>query len=185
MGRRTEDLVGKTFGWLTVKERLPNLHDGNVIYNCQCECGNLVVKRGQSLRRGTTHLSCGCRRPRKNVVNVKHGYARAGNRQDPRYRLWQSARYRAKLKGTPFELTIEDIVIPEFCPVFPSIRLQQNHRPNQDSSPSLDAVIPSLGYVKGNVVVMSLRANRLKNDGNALEHRRIADWIDSHLRLNS
>ena len=32
------------------------------------------------------------------------------------------------------------------------------------SSPSLDKVIPSLGYVKGNIWVISYRANTIKNN---------------------
>lgn len=34
----------------------------------------------------------------------------------------------------------------------------------QDNSPSLDIIIPSKGYVKGNVWVISNRANRAKSN---------------------
>lgn len=37
------------------------------------------------------------------------------------------------------------------------------------------------GYVPGNVVVMSYRANRLKNDGTAEEHEIIAAWMRKNL----
>lgn len=34
-----------------------------------------------------------------------------------------------------------------------------------------------LGYVPSNVIVMSYLANRLKNDGTAAQHARIAQWM--------
>ncbi len=37
----------------------------------------------------------------------------------------------------------------------------------------------SRGYVHGNVVIMSLRANMLKNNGTAAEHRAIANWMEA------
>lgn len=42
---------------------------------------------------------------------------------------------------------------------------------------SLDRVDNSKGYAPGNVVVMSYKANRLKNDGTAEEHEAIAAWM--------
>lgn len=51
------------------------------------------------------------------------------------------------------------------------------HVPN---SPSLDRVRPDLGYVPGNVRVISNRANLIKNDGTADEHRRIAAYIEEN-----
>jgi hypothetical protein len=46
----------------------------------------------------------------------------------------------------------------------------------------LDRIIPEEGYVAGNVNVVSYRANRIKNDGTAEEHLKIADWMDSMLQ---
>ena len=50
----------------------------------------------------------------------------------------------------------------ETCPVL-GIPLYSDGRDNQNA-PSLDRFIPSLGYVKGNVFVISRRANVLKGD---------------------
>lgn len=83
-------------------------------------------------------------------------------------------KYRAKQSGLPFNLTKNDIVIPEFCPVL-GIKIRQmsideepkrGYHPN---APSLDRIVPKLGYVKGNVRVISARANLLKNDATILE----------------
>lgn len=93
-------------------------------------------------------------------------------------RILYYTRFRAEKKGIPFNLTLEDIHLPEFCPVL-GIRLQFGGGPQQDSSPSIDRIIPKLGYVRGNVVVISHRANRLKGDATYTELERIASWLRS------
>lgn len=82
------------------------------------------------------------------------------------------ARERAKAKGLPFNITQEDIVIPATCPVL-GISIEVNVDYLKDTSPSLDRIKPELGYVKGNVRVISSRANRLKCDGTAAEMKLI------------
>jgi len=91
--------------------------------------------------------------------------------------LLAGAKARALRAGLPFNLTEEDIVIPEFCPVL-GLRLSHNWRGSgpHDNSPSVDRLVPSLGYVRGNVVVVSWRANRLRSNGSAREFRRIATF---------
>lgn len=76
--------------------------------------------------------------------------------------MLSSAKCRAKANGLPFNLTIEDISIPEVCPVLglpllsgPQVR---------DASPTLDRIIPQLGYTSGNVIVISMLANRIKSN---------------------
>lgn len=56
---RLIDLTGQRFGNLTVKERAPNDRFGSARWTCQCDCGNITVVNGNSLRRGLSH-SCGC-----------------------------------------------------------------------------------------------------------------------------
>jgi hypothetical protein len=88
-----------------------------------------------------------------------------------------AARRRAVRKGLAFTLVFEDLVVPTHCPVL-GIRLAKGTRKRHDNSPSLDRLVPERGYVPGNVAVISLRANTLKNSGTAEEHRHIADWMD-------
>lgn len=57
---KTKDLVGQTFGLLTVKERYhePST-DGRVQWICECACGNTkIISSHQLLSYGT--ISCGC-----------------------------------------------------------------------------------------------------------------------------
>lgn len=94
---------------------------------------------------------------------------------DPRTLLLQSAKGRAKRTGVPFDLTLEDIRVPKFCPIL-GLELTPGSGKRSDSSPSLDRLRGSMGYVRGNVEVISLRANRIKNNASPRELAAIARW---------
>jgi hypothetical protein len=97
------------------------------------------------------------------VRNREREYARTKAGTGEGYRqLWlQNCKYRAKKKGLPFNLTLGDLVFPDVCPVL-GIPLVMRSGSFSDNSPSIDRTIPSKGYVKGNVGIMSYRANRIK-----------------------
>jgi hypothetical protein len=74
-----------------------------------------------------------------------------------------------KIKKLPFDITIDDIVIPEYCPYL-NIKLTFEYdAENNDSYYVLDMIDYSKGYVKENVEVLSLKANRLKYNTNKEE----------------
>lgn len=80
-------------------------------------------------------------------------------------RLLRNARNRAKKKDIPFDLQLDDIVVPEFCPLT-DIQLKSyegtgGHRGPRFNSPTLDRVDPALGYTRGNICVISSIANNL------------------------
>ena len=78
------------------------------------------------------------------------------------------SRATAKRKGLPHTITIDDIVVPQFCPVF-GLKLERGNGKPHDNSPSIDKIIPELGYIPGNVIVVSWRANNLKKDASVTE----------------
>lgn len=82
--------------------------------------------------------------------------------------ILHGARLRAKKDGCVCTVKEKDITVPEFCPVF-GVRLQRGVKRRTDASPSLDKIIPALGYTPGNVWVISWRANRIKNDATLQE----------------
>jgi hypothetical protein len=73
------------------------------------------------------------------------------------------ARHRAKEKQLPFDLQEGDIMVPEICPVL-GIQLKTGEGNICDTSPSLDRIVPGKGYVKGNVIVVSSKANLIKSN---------------------
>jgi hypothetical protein len=90
-------------------------------------------------------------------------------------RLVNSAKVRAKKKNIPFDITKEDIIIPTFCPVL-GIKLQVNSGCAKHSSPSLDRIIPDKGYIKGNVIVVSYKANTIKNDATIEDLEKVTNF---------
>ncbi len=92
------------------------------------------------------------------------------------YALWCGAKKRAAVKGLEFTLSIHDIpAVPATCPVLGISIGQEGAGRATDNSPSLDRIKPALGYVVGNVRIVSWRANRLRNDATARELQLLAD----------
>lgn len=92
------------------------------------------------------------------------------------HRLLGEARKRAKEKGLPITITVADIVVPEFCPV---LGIPISFGGDRDSWPSLDRLNNSVGYIPGNVFVISYRANKIKNDATLAEIEAIARYMRS------
>lgn len=86
---------------------------------------------------------------------------------------------RARRNGVPFDIVEGDITIPEVCPVF-EIPLKWGNKLT-DSTPSVDRMIPSLGYVKGNCRVISMRANRIKNNASLDEMKRLVEYMEGKI----
>lgn len=91
------------------------------------------------------------------------------------------AKFRLKKHNalTEFTITFADIQWNTHCPVL-GIELDYKSSKMQDNSVSFDRKDNSKGYVPGNVVIMSMRANRIKNDGTAEEHRLISNYMFQH-----
>ena len=92
--------------------------------------------------------------------------------------ICKSAKSRARQNNVPFAIAPEDIVIPDVCPAL-GIKLDPKARRGRPNALSLDRIIPALGYVKGNIAVLSTRANAIKRDATAEELEAIAAWVRS------
>lgn len=85
--------------------------------------------------------------------------------------LWM-AKNRSHKKGLDFNIDETDVLIPSHCPVL-GIPLKPQVGKATHNSPSLDRIDSKKGYVKGNVIVVSRRANLLKNDATLEEMEKI------------
>lgn len=102
-------------------------------------------------------------------------------RKDPVWSMLRRAKTRAKKDGFDFDLTAEDLSpLPLTCPIL-GVTLRISEVTQDACAYSLDRIDNSKGYVRGNVAVMSYKANRLKNDGSAEEHEAIAAWMRKNL----
>ena len=93
-------------------------------------------------------------------------------------RMFRRAKGRAKDCGLEFTIEKSDIVIPEYCPIL-GIKLEHHKGQSggRPSSPALDRIDNSKGYVKGNVVVISHLANMMKSSANEVELVTFAKWV--------
>lgn len=93
-------------------------------------------------------------------------------------RMLTKVRHRCKKNGLPFDLEPADVTVPSACPVFGTPFVFGGSAGKKDwNSPSVDRIDPSLGYVKGNVCVISTRANTIKNNATEDEILAIAAYI--------
>lgn len=101
-------------------------------------------------------------------------------------KMLYAARKRAKLGGFECTITKDDIIIPDVCPVlgiplFARVGAGRSNRDQVEHSPSLDRIDNSKGYVPGNVCVISMRANMIKNNATLQELEAIVAYIKSRL----
>lgn len=87
MGQRI-DLTGQRFGKLIVIRETPKRsRQGDVYWECLCDCGKVDIVNGKSLRSGS-QKSCGCLHHDNAVFNTPaktHG----GSRTERLYRVWR------------------------------------------------------------------------------------------------
>jgi len=93
-------------------------------------------------------------------------------------RMLMSAKMRSKKKGLDFNLVIDDIIIPERCPILdiPLVVPIEKGKKTKNT-PSLDRIDNSKGYIKGNVAVISDRANQKKNNSTIEELEKILKYM--------
>lgn len=72
----------------------------------------------------------------------------------------------ARKQGIAFDIELADLLpAPDRCPIFGTLLAYGTRvRGQQQDSPSIDRIDPAQGYIKGNVWVISNRANTIKND---------------------
>lgn len=96
-------------------------------------------------------------------------------------RLLSYSKKRAKQKNIEHNITEDDIELPEYCPIFKNMKLESNSKTIKDNSYTIDRIDPKKGYVRGNVKVISSKANRLKNNMSLEEILLLAEYIKENI----
>jgi hypothetical protein len=106
--------------------------------------------------------------------------------KDPK-RAWATyavsgAKQRAYKTGVPFDLSNAFVrsIIPDVCPVFKTPFTFIGGKKMRLDSPTLDRIRPELGYVVGNVAVISAKANAIKSSATVDEIQAVADWLRNY-----
>ena len=166
--------VGQTYGRLTILEQYSDKK--NVFFKCECECGIIKdkVRKDYIIGPKAEVTSCGCRLKELHQERREKGI----NEESA---MWSRAKYRAKQKGLEFTIEQEDVKIPDVCPLLGiPLVCHRGKGSQQGNSPSLDRIDPTKGYIKGNVWVISNRANTLKNDASLQELELLVENLKCH-----
>ena len=100
----------------------------------------------------------------------------------PEWKMHQRAKQRCRESGREFTISVEDITIPDICPIL-GIPLNVNSgRPGAyKNSPSLDRIDNSKGYTPDNIQVISQEANAMKRSASNSELHKFANWVLSNV----
>lgn len=136
----------------------PARHDGISVY-----CGRCQNEYGRNVYRD------------KRAANPKSVWADHAAR---------GAKKRAARDGVPFALTramLEECA-PTHCPVFDfpldySGRSGHRKQGAGPTSPTVDRIIPALGYVPSNVIIISMKANLIKQNATPQEIWEVATFF--------
>lgn len=126
------------------------------------QCAKKLYDTPERLRKNTENRN----RKRKEDPEYRqrnNDQIKARNRRDIPHYLYSCARGRAKQKNLEFSISKQDIVVPEFCPLL-GIKMEMHDKRIHSNSYTLDRVKPELGYVPGNIWVISAKANVIKNN---------------------
>ena len=101
-------------------------------------------------------------------------------KDNPEYQWIDNAKHRAKKLGVPFDLTVEYIrsIYTNVCPVL-DIPLERTPGGTTNNTPSIDRIVPELGYVQGNVIVVSLLANQIKSCATPDQIQKVANFYSA------
>jgi len=152
---------------------------GGKVYERWCTPEQLSARKAAA---NVAARAWGAREENRPLVKAYAAKSNHERRQkDVRPFLLVAARARAKKSGVEFSIEIGDIPVPRVCPVL-GIPIHVGTGSQTDNSPSIDRIDPSIGYVKGNVAVISRRANRIKNDATEAELRKVLEYVRRHRR---
>ena len=139
---------------------------GGEMKTCK-RCGNEIpeTKRSDSL-----YCSKSCSsaertkryRDRQREADEIPSSTKHGRRNHPA-KWMTNIKARASKRGLDFDLTIEDFQMPTHCPLL-GIKLEVGRGGHSGNSPTMDRYDSDLGYVKGNVWIISFLANVMKNE---------------------
>lgn len=96
--------------------------------------------------------------------------------KEHKYFMYHNAKNRAKHQGIKFSLELDDLNIPETCPVLGIPMAVAQRSGGNSNSPTLDRLCPDLGYTADNIAVISMKANRMKSDCSPEEMMKVAMW---------
>ena len=177
MNKLTPVAKGEIFNHLTAtgkskREKRSGAVKTTFFIEVECICGKVYW-----LARLDWGKTPRCKNCSAAIAGTKHGLVKS-----LQYQLYHSARKRALKNRIEFNIHLDDIIINECCPILgikldQALRKESGNRTPRQNAPSLDRIDSNKGYIPGNIMVVSYRANVLKKDGTSKEHELIASYL--------
>jgi len=165
-----EDLTNRRFGRL-IASGLLGRFKMETRWICKCDCGNITTTSAKNLKSGRTR-SCGCL-----LIGRNHWHTH-GQSNTLEWKIWVGAKHRAQECGWDFNIDISDIHIPAICPILGIPLITGRGKGTlSNNSPSIDRTNSFEGYIKGNIAIISHKANNIKSNGTAEEHLAVARYM--------
>lgn len=147
----------------TINMKLEKNREGYLVSDTHRQCTNCLCIFEKTSKTVTLCPKCNSDRVKSQSIESK---------------ILRRAKSRAKAKGIPFNLELSDIEVPRECPILGITLVAHSGKSGTyKDSPSLDRIIPELGYIKGNVRVISQLANQMKTNATRTELVKFAEWI--------
>jgi hypothetical protein len=147
---------------------------------------NKLIKKYNIFDDGTVY-GASAKAQSKQEIKQKQNYLKYGNKNDTKLYRAQRDKFiikqsNMKRAGIEFTINFGELIWPEYCPIL-GIKLDYFVKGGvpQDNSPSFDRIDNTKGYVKDNVFIISNKANRLKNNGNIQELRKIIEYLENNI----
>ena len=168
---KPKEVIGKKINRLFIKDTTKINNRWMAICDCECGSKDKIIRLEHILNEKTK--SCGCFSTEiKKQKKVFHS-----GEYKLRRRLLNSSKTRANKFKIPHSIDIDDIKVPDYCPIL-GIKLEKKGNKPTHASPSLDRKINKLGYIDGNVFVISHRANNLKGDISIRELKNLINYME-------
>lgn len=185
------DLTGEVFSRLTILREAEERLNGSKVWVCLCSCGKTAKVRAYALINKHTQ-SCGCQtinnkkgedHPKTLKMKQIYGDDWVQSKNNTWYKRAAGIITTAKENGIPigFKTTYEfakylQTITPETCPVF-NVPLERGAGKQHKWSPSVDKIVPEMGYVQGNIQIVSQLANAMKQNATHEQLKQFARWV--------
>lgn len=171
----------RCLAWKPKKQFNPDIGMFGITTHCNECAGKRAIEKAQRIENKRIYaLAVAERKAARAIFKLEYEEkSRDWNARKHEYLMLAWARRRAKLYGVPFKITVDDIIIPETCPVFGFKMIRNNGvgARSTPQSPTIDRTVDKKGYVPGNIQVISCKANSMKGSRDINELRQFAKWI--------
>lgn len=149
---------------------------GKICILCKQEKDSYDFPKNKRAKDGLHSYCIICNRQKSLNYIRTNPEARKRRRADIRKMMIEAAQSRAVKKGLDIDIVYTDILVPDECPVFKQPIRKSKGKANE-FSPSLDRIDNSKGYIKGNIQVISNKANAMKGNSTIPELIQFAKWV--------